>query len=27
LILGLHKRLVEQNKLIIDQQWRNQHSL
>ena len=27
LILGLYKRLVEQNKLIIDQQWRNQHSL
>ncbi len=27
LILGLHKRLVEQNKLIIDQQWRNQYSL
>jgi phosphoglycerate dehydrogenase-like enzyme len=27
LILGLHKRLVEQNKLIIDKQWRNQHSL
>lgn len=27
LLLGLHKRLVEQNKLITDHQWRNQHSL
>jgi phosphoglycerate dehydrogenase-like enzyme len=27
LILGLHKRLVEQNKLMIENQWRNQHSL
>jgi len=27
LLLGLHKRLVEQNKLMIENQWRNQHSL
>ncbi len=27
LILGLHKRIVEQNKLLLNQAWRNQDSL
>jgi len=27
LILGLHKRLVEQNQLLTKQAWRNEHSL
>jgi len=27
LILGIHKRIVEQNALLLNQSWRNQHSL